>query len=97
MTGITGIGNLNELQVARPIKGARDLPAADAPSSSQDAVQISDTAQKAVEVARYVRESAQDSEIRQQRVEAAKQNLNEGRQHVEKVLMQLASVLVGYV
>ena len=97
MTGITGIGNLNELQVARPIKGARNLPAADAPSSDQDAVKISDAAQQAVEVARYVRESAKDSEIRQQRVEAAKQNLNEGRQHVEKVLMQLASVLVSYV
>lgn len=97
MTGITGIGNLNELQVARPIKGARNLPAADAPSTDQDAVKISDAAQQASEVARYIRESAKDSEIRQQRVEAAKQNLNEGRQHVEKVLMQLASVLAVYV
>lgn len=97
MTGITGIGNLNELQVARPIKGSRNLPAADAPSTDQDTVQVSDTAQKAAEVARYVRESAKDSEIRQQRVEAAKQSLSEGRQRVEEVLTQLASVLVSYV
>jgi anti-sigma28 factor (negative regulator of flagellin synthesis) len=97
MTGITGIGNLNELQVARPIKGARNLPAADAPSTDQDAVKISEAAQQAAEVARYLRESAKDSEIRQERVEAAKQSLSEGRQRVEEVLTELASALVSYI
>lgn len=97
MTGITGIGNLNELQVARPIKNSRNLPAADAPSTNQDGVRISDAAQQAAEVARYIRESSTDSEIRQERVEAAKQNLEEGRQRVEEVLTELASALVSYI
>jgi anti-sigma28 factor (negative regulator of flagellin synthesis) len=97
MTGITGIGHLNELQVSRPVKGTRNLPAADAPSTTQDAVKISDAAQQAAEVARYIRESAEDSEIRQERVEAAKQSLNEGRQRVEEVLTELASALVSYI
>jgi len=97
MTGITGIGNLNELQVARPVKGPRDLPAKDAQSANLDDVRISNAGQQAAEVARYIRESSAESEIRQERVEAAKQNLNEGRQRVEDVLNKLASALVSYI
>ena len=96
MIGITGIGGLNELQVARPIKGARNLPVVDLPESGKDAVSISESGRTAAEVARYIRESAGDSEIRQERVQAAKQQLEEGRQNVEEVLNKLASALLSY-
>lgn len=98
MIGITGIGGLNELQVARPIKDSRNLPVVDhLPESGTDAVSISQAGQSAAEIARYIRESAGESEIREERVQAAKQNLEEGRQRVEEVLNELASALVNYI
>ena len=97
MIGLTGIGNLNELQVARPIKGSRNLPVVDLPESGKDAVSISQAGQNAAEIARYIRETAGESEIREERVQAAKQRLDEGRQRVEEVLNELASALVSYI
>ncbi len=96
MTGLTGIGNLNELQVARPLKGARNLSAGNAPGTKSDGVQISAAGQEAAEVARFVRESEQADEIRQERVEAAKQRLEQGRERVEEVVNIVADALVGY-
>lgn len=97
MIGLTGIGGLGAPQELRPTKTARDLPVVDLPESGKDAVSISKPGQRAAEVARYIRESAGDSEIREERVEAAKQQLSEGRQRVEEVLTELASALLSYV
>ncbi len=96
MTGLTGIGNLNELQVARPLKGARNLSAGNATGTKTDGVQFSAAGQEAVEVARFVRESELANEIRQERVEAAKQNLEQGRERVEEVVNIVAEAIVGY-
>lgn len=96
MTGITGIGNLNELQVARPVKGSRNLPVDSLASEVKDTIDISTAGKSAAEVARYIRESAGQSEIRQEKVDAAIQSLNEGRQRVEEVLNALVSALTNY-
>ena len=96
MIGITGIGTLNELQVARPVKGSRNLPVNDLPVEGKDAVNISQVGKEAAEIARYIRETTGESEIRQERVEAAKQRLDEGRQRVEDVLNAVAEALLSY-
>ena len=96
MIGITGVGALDELQVARPVKDQRSLPVNDRPATGTDAVTISAAGQHAAEVARYIRESAGESEIREELVEEAKQNLNEGRQRVEEVLNAVAEALLSY-
>jgi len=77
-------------------KGIRNLPVVDLPASGKDAVSISESGRTAAEVARYIRESAGESEIRQERVDAVKQQLEEGRQNVEEVLTKLASELLNY-
>ena len=97
MLNITGIGNLNELQVSRPLKGARNLSADRTPTENQDGVQFSPESQSAAEVARFIRESAKAKEIRQERVDAAKENLEQGRHKVEEVIHAVAAALVGYV
>lgn len=95
MFGITGIGNLNELQVARPIKGSRNLSAENTDTAKQDAVSISPEAKQAAEVAHFLRESETVREIREERVEAAKQSLEEGRHRVEEVVNAVAAALIG--
>jgi len=95
MINITGIGNLNELQVARPVKGSRNLSAENAPLGKRDDLQISTEGKEAVEVAQFLRESAKVQEIRQERVEAAKENLEQGRHRVEEVVHAVAAALVG--
>lgn len=97
MIGVTGIGSLKELQVARPVKGDRNLPVNDLPETGKDALDISEAGKEAAEVARFIRASAGDSEIRQERVDEAKQNLEEGRQRVEEVLNAVAEALLSYV
>ncbi|MBX3179202.1 MAG: flagellar biosynthesis anti-sigma factor FlgM [Candidatus Hydrogenedentes bacterium] len=97
MVGITGIGGVNELHGVRPARTSRDLPVGDRPETTgTDALSISEAAKDAAEVARYVRESAKESEIREAQVEAAKQRLNEGRQRVEEVLNEVAEALLNY-
>lgn len=98
MTGITGVGNLNELQVARPVKDSRGLPAVETATAktTADGVTISEAGQTAAEVARYIRESASESEIRQELVDSAKQNIEEGRHKVEEVLHAVVSALTNY-
>jgi len=96
MIGITGIGSLNEPQVLRSFKNSRNLPVNDVPDTGTDAVSISEAGKHAAEVARYIRESAGDSEIRQAMVEQAKKNLDEGRQHVEEVLNAVAKAVLSY-
>lgn len=97
MIGITGIGSLDALQDTRPIKGGRNLPVNDAFPTGTDAVNISDAGKEAAEIARYIRESASESEIRQEQVETAKRNLDEGRQRVEEVLNRVAEAIVSYI
>lgn len=96
MLSITGIGNLNELQVTRPLKGTRNLSEDRSALEKQDDVQFSPESQSATEVARFLRESATAKEIRQERVDAAKENLEQGRHKVEEVVHAVAAALVGY-
>jgi anti-sigma28 factor (negative regulator of flagellin synthesis) len=95
MFGIAGIGNANELQVTRPIKGARNLPAEPTSATNRDGVEISSEAQVAVEVSQFLRESEKVQEIRQERVEAAKEQLEQGRHRVEEVVNAVAEALIG--
>ena len=97
MLNITGIGNLNELQVSRPLKGPRNLSADRTPAEKQDGVQFSPESQGATEVARFIRDSEKASEIRQERVDAAKENVEQGRHKVEEVVHAVAAALAGYV
>jgi hypothetical protein len=97
MVGITGIGNLNGPQQARTVKDARDLPTGERGQEKQDGFQISPEGSEAVEVARFAKESARATEIRQERIEAAKKNLEQGRHRVEEVVNAVAATLVGYI
>lgn len=95
MIGIAGVGNLNELQVTRPIKGYRNLSADNTVSGKRDDVQISPEGREAAEVAYFLRESEGVAEIREEQVEAAKENLEKGRHRVESVVNAVAEALVG--
>mgnify|MGYP003647714176 CR=1 FL=1 len=95
MINITGIGTLNELQVARPTKAARNLPAADNTSTEKDGVAFSSESKQAAEVAGFLRESAKVDEIRQKQVTAAKENVEQGRHRVEDVVHAVAAAIIG--
>lgn len=97
MIGITGIGTPGEPHATRPASGNRTLPVNDLRPTGTDAVAISPAGHEAAEAARFIRESAGESEIRQEQVETAKRNLNEGRQRVEEVLNAVAEALVRYI
>ncbi len=96
MIGIAGIGNLNEPQVARSVKDTRNLPTDDNAPDKQDGVQFSTEGNEAAKAARFAQEAARASEIRRERVETAKKNIEQGRHRVEEVVNAVASTLVGY-
>ena len=64
-----------------------------AETKNVDSVVVSDKAEQAAEVRRIVELSAQDSEVRQERVEQARTNLEEGIQDINDVLTIVASRL----
>ena len=95
MISFSGIGHLNELQVARPVKGARDLSASESAKQKEDGVTLSPESTQAAEVAGFIRDSKQAEEIRQERVDAAKESVEQGRHRVEEVVHAVAAALIG--
>lgn len=97
MVGIQGLGGIPEPANNRQAQG-KDKPSIPAtPVSNDDDVTISSDAAKAAAAGNIVRQSEQTSEIRDERVEQAKQNIEEGTYRVQAVVLQVASRLTKYV
>ena len=71
MVPVTGVGSLGEPLSTRSLR-SRDRYSTDTQTRPKDGVQISPEAREAASVARALHEVASQSEIRAQRVEAAK-------------------------
>ena len=102
MVGIQGLGGVPEPKSGGPAKvrnereqDARDVSSTTA-SSAEDNVNISSEAQAAVEVARLVQASSTQSDIRADRVEAARQRLEQGSYKDPAVVGQVADKILKY-
>ena len=93
MVGVNGIGGAPEPTPERPAS-ARDRKRNEATETrSQDGVRISNEAQEAASVARLSQAAGQESEIRADRVAAARENLEKGLYKKENVVVEVAKRL----
>lgn len=103
MVGIQGLGGIPEPKSGGPAKvrseresETRTLTSTTASSSSEDNVSISSEAQVAAEVARLVNASRADTDVRSDRVEAARARIEQGSYKDPEVVSQLADRLLKY-
>lgn len=76
---------------------AGEKPPANATANPPDSVAISGKAEQAAEVQRVLSLAAEDSEVRQARVEEARQHLEQGIQTVNAVLEAVAGRLTRFI
>ena len=103
MVGIQGLGGIPEPKSGGPTKvrndrdeNARDVSSTAGSSSAEDNVNISSEAQAAVEVARLVQASSTQSDIRADKVEAARQRLESGSYKDPAIVSQVADKISKY-
>ena len=97
MVGIQGLGGIPEPANNRQAQG-KDRPSTPVtPASSDDDVSISTEAAKASAAGDIVRRSEESTDIRAERIEQAKQNIEEGTYRVQEVVLQVASRIAHYV
>lgn len=91
MTGINGIGGVPEPRSDRPanVRDRRDPPSVSAGGSS-DGVVISSEAQAAAAVVRFIESASIQPEIREDRVDAARQAIERGDHQKPEVIQQIA-------
>jgi anti-sigma28 factor (negative regulator of flagellin synthesis) len=97
MVNIVSLTGVPEPNSNKPVQNKeRTAPAPEeASSTSSDAILISPEASQAAENIDKVK--AQGSEIRQERIEAAKENIEQGTYKVQEVVVQVAARLSQYV
>ena len=103
MVGIQGLGGIPEPKSGGPAKvrseresETRTLNSTTASNTSEDNVTISSEAQVAAEVARLVNASRADTDVRSDRVEAARARIEQGSYKYPEVVSQLADRLLKY-
>lgn len=96
MIELTGITRLFEPAVERRVDGSSSKDAAKVPAKHDD-IQFSQEAQEASSVARLVELAKDDSGVRQERIDQAKKNIEEGTHRVEDVILQVAARIVQFV
>lgn len=104
MVGIQGLGGPPEPKSGGPAKVRNERentsPSASsttsAPSASGDNIRFSSEAQVAAEVARLVQTSNVQSDIRSERVEAARARLEQGSYKDPEVVSQVADKILKY-
>ncbi len=104
MVGIQGLGGPPEPKSGGPakVRGERDNTSptsnsgTSAPTTSSDNVQFSSEAQVAAEVARLVQSSSAQTDIRAERVEAARARLEQGSYKDPEVVSQVADKVLKY-
>jgi len=95
MLSIQGVGGVPE--PTGPKQGSSKAKDTEKAPASSDGVSISSEAAQAAEVITAISASAKNSEIRQERVEAARQNIESGAYKVQDVVRQVAERLTKYV
>ena len=97
MAIINGLGGVQE-PVTNRLNTTRDRKRDEvAAGSTQDDVQISSEAQEAATVGRLVQVAKSSSDVRADRVAAAKQNLEQGTYKDHDVLREVARNLLKYI
>ena len=103
MVGIQGLGGIPEPKAGGPAKvrsdresETRTLNSTTASNSSEDNVSISSEAQVAAEVARMVQATRADTDLRADRVEAARARLEQGSYKDPEVVSQVADRILKY-
>lgn len=105
MVGIQGLGGTPEPKSGGPTKVRNERDAAPTSrtsnstsvnSAAEDNVVISSEAQVAAEVARLVQAGGTQSDIRTERVEAARANLEQGSYKDPSVVSQVADKILKY-
>lgn len=95
MLSIQGVGGVPE--PTGPKQGTSKAKDTEKAQVAEDGVSISSEAAQAAEVLTAITATAKDSEVRQERVEAAKQNIEAGTYKVQDVVRQVAERLTKYV
>jgi anti-sigma28 factor (negative regulator of flagellin synthesis) len=95
MITIQGIGGVPEPAGPKQTQNRDKTPPADV-STAEDGVSISSEASQAATAGDIVRQSGQQNEVRQAKIEQAKQNLEEGTYKVQEVVLQVAARLSQY-
>ena len=96
MIAMVGIGKISEMVAPRQLRGRaqqRDLETGSA--KDKDSVELSTTAQRAADAARFQQED-KTSEIRTERVEQAKARIEEGSYRIQEVVLQVAGRVSKY-
>lgn len=98
MIGIQGISAIQEPNGPKS-SGPGRAKDAEKPivTSNQDGVTISPEAEKAAEAKSVVSDAAAANELRQERIEQAKERIEEGTYKVQDVVRQVASRLTRFV
>lgn len=96
MIGIQGIGNVPELTGPKQTAG-RAKEAENAKVPSADDVLISPAAERAADADIILQQSGEMSDARQQRIEEARKNIEEGTYKVQDVVRQVAARLTQFV
>jgi len=103
MVGVQGLGGIPEPKSGGPAKVRnerenenREVSSTTASSSGEDNVRISSAAQAAVEVAKLVQASSVQSDIRADRVEAARERIEQGSYRDPAVVDQMADKILKY-
>ncbi len=98
MVGIHGIGEIPEPANTRQVQGRSKSPdSAPASATDGDGVQISQEAVEASQAADLVARTMDRSGLRHERVEQAKQNIEQGTYRVQEVVLQVAARLAQFV
>lgn len=95
MINVTGIGTLTTTGQPAGVRG-RDQQGARPATVVGDEVAFSGASQQAAHAALLIEKSAAESEVRAERVEAAKENLRQNSHKVQEVVYQVAAVLTKY-
>lgn len=98
MVNFESIASVPLRSVAPELKGATEPTRKDAPQAPADAVQFSSKSEEAAAVARIrARAEERQSEIREEKVQQAKQRIEEGTYRLQEVLLTVAGRLTKYV
>ena len=103
MVGIQGLGGVPEPKSGGPAKvrtereeSSRNASSTTGSSSAEDNVNISSEAQAAAEVSRLVQTASSQTDIRANRVEEARERLDQGSYKDPAVVSKLADKLLKY-
>ena len=96
MVGIQGIGEIPEPANSRQVQGRSKSPDS-APASATDGVQISQEAVEASQAGDLVARTVDQSGVRHERIEQAKQNIEQGTYRIQEVVLQVADRLAQFV